>query len=323
MQLELGHAAGVASEYLCVTLVVPGLADDAGESLARAGPRPHDKLGALSLANGLVGEPVCAWKRPGDKRRPCSPLIQRQEAVGQRAQVDAGALAELHPAGVGVDAGGRWREEMAPVALVARRQHAAGRLVGAGGDHPQPGAAQLLAPVAQAAADLMRARLDPEDAFRAGAQRGELRPGDVIQLVQHMADDEHADGFVALEETPAGALHREWRKMFPPLVLGKVQGEGRVIVHQQPGEIGCAEELPDPPAGDAAAAAPVQQRRPSGRGPLAQLQFAEDGVPFPADALAKREIIALEVRDRVPVGTARPGGGKESFPEAIEHLPVE
>src|SRR6478736_9433407 len=95
LQHQLGRAAGVAVEDLGVTLVQARLADDAGVSWVE---------GRRSTVEG-------------------------QKRIGQGAEVDAGALAEAHPAGVGVDARRRRGEEVAPVPLVAGGQYAAGALM--------------------------------------------------------------------------------------------------------------------------------------------------------------------------------------------------
>ena len=65
--------------------------------------------------------------------------FQGDEGIRQTAEVDAGALAEFHPVGVGKDLAGRRREEMAPVALVAFGEHRAGALMGAGCDDVKEG----------------------------------------------------------------------------------------------------------------------------------------------------------------------------------------
>ena len=114
-------------------------------------------------------------------------------------------------------------------------------------------------------------------------------------------------------------------------MLRKVHRKARVVVDEQAGKVRCPEEVHYAPAGDAAAAAPVQDgstgltaggvtRR--GR-PLAQLQFAQHGVPFPADAFPVGEVVALEIGDRMPVWSGGLVAGEEGLAQPVEDFPVE
>src|SRR5690606_34962039 len=107
LEHEFGDAVRIAIEDFGVPFVVPGLAD-------------HDGRGGVGNAGPLlVGGPV----RCGGKRRPYRSArlfpFQSEKRIRQGAQVDARALAEADPAGVGVDTRRRRGEEMAPVPFVA------------------------------------------------------------------------------------------------------------------------------------------------------------------------------------------------------------
>jgi len=77
------------------------------------------------------------------------------------------------------------------------------------------------------------------------------------------------------------------------------------------------------PAGDTAAATPVEEHGAGGRGPPAEGELAEQRVPFPADAFGVGEIVAGEVGGRLPVGTGGGVAGEEAGAQAIERGPVE
>ena len=168
----------------------------------------------------------------------------------------------------------------------------------------------------------MRPGLNPDDGFGARGQLAEFGAGGIVELVEHMADDEHADALIAAQEADAGPFDREAGKSLARQVLGEIQRERRVVVQDEPGEVCGAKELDDAPAGDATAAAPVEHSSVRWRRPAVQFQLTQDGVPLPTDTLAIGEVVALEVGDRVPVGTAR-RAGEEIFAQPVEHLPIE
>ncbi len=161
-QLEFGEAGGVAIEDAGVGFEMLGATYDAAE----------------------VGRWRCG----------VALAVEGEEGVGQAAEIDAGALAEFDPVGMGENLGRGRREVVTPIAGVAEGEDRAGVLVGAGGDDAERGGrAQLLANRTEVTADGVRAGLDPEDGFGAGDE-GEER-GERIgwELVQHVADDEQAD----------------------------------------------------------------------------------------------------------------------------------
>ena len=142
------------------------------------------------------------------------------------------------------------------------------------------------------------------------------------KLVQHVTDEEQADGLIGLQEAGGDLAHGELRKSPARGARGKVGRQGRVIPDAQRVELIGAEKGNRPAVGDAAAAAPVEHRAGFGR-PAAQAQLAQHVVPFPADALAVGEIVAREGRLRFPVGRAERAALEKALAQAIERRPVE
>ena len=99
-EFQFGQPGGIAVEKTRVRFEVFGAANDAAE--------------------------IGRW------RRGVAATVEGEESVGETAEVDAGALAEFHPVGIGEDFR-RWRrEEVAPVAFVSGRHDGAGMGVRAG-----------------------------------------------------------------------------------------------------------------------------------------------------------------------------------------------
>ena len=83
---------------------------------------------------------------------------------------------------------------------------------------------------------------------------------------------------------------------------GEINGERRMIPNVELVEMIAATERGEhAPSGHAAAATPVEDG-PGTRAPVAQTEFGEDGVPFPADAGAVGEIVAREIGRALPIG---------------------
>lgn len=59
-----------------------------------------------------------------------------------------------------------------------------------------------------------------------------------------------------------------------------------------------------------------------GRGPVAEGEFAEDGVPFPADAFAEGAVVVAELAEGGPVGAFEGCFGEEEVAEFAEIVPV-
>ena len=95
---------------------------------------------------------------------------------------------------------------VAPVALVAGGEDGAGVLVGAGCDHGEVGP-EFLPQRPEGTADGMGAGLDPEDGLGAGDQRAQAIEGLGREFVEHVADDEQADGFGGRKESGRGLRH--------------------------------------------------------------------------------------------------------------------
>ena len=79
-----------------------------------------------------------------------------------------------------------------------------------------------------------------------------------------------------------------------------------MIPHLQRGKMIRSQGGGDAARGDSAAAAPVDEGGAGGRAPLAQGEFTQQGVPFPADALGVGQVIAGQIGEGCPIGA---GGG--------------
>ena len=291
--LEFGEAGGVAVEEAGVGFEELGAADDARE------------IGGGGIGGGGLGVRA----------------VEGDEGVREAAEIDAGALAEFDPVGIGEDFGGRRSEEVAPVAGVAVEEHRAGELVRARGDEAK-GRAKGVAELTELAADGVRAGFDPEDfdgAIDERAEGGEVGGG---ELVEDVADDEEAERVGGGEKTGRGGSDLEAGEVAGGAIGGEVAGGGGVVPDGECIEILGTEELEDAAGGDAAAAAPVEDGTGGGF-PVAKAELAKDVVPFPADALAVGEIVGREVGGGLPVGAAGGGAGEEGGAEAVEGGPIE
>src|SRR6266542_1758334 len=83
------------------------------------------------------------------------------------------------------------------------------------------------------------------------------------------------------------------------------------------------EEVQYPPAGSAAAAAPIHERSKGRRCPAATSKLVEDGVPLPPDALGKGEVVVRQIRRGAPVGIHRRSAVEENLAQAVEGRPIE
>lgn len=104
------------------------------------GQREGGRAGLLTAEHPGIGlEDFGPADHPGEtghRGRDCG-AIDHEARVGKAAQIDAGALGEAHPVPIGVDAGRRHRELMAPVPLPTRDEESAGGVVGARSDDPR------------------------------------------------------------------------------------------------------------------------------------------------------------------------------------------
>jgi hypothetical protein len=90
----------------------------------------------LIAAAGLWGQDEA---KPVAPPEPAPAAVESDEGVREAAEIDARALTELYPVGVGKDFGGRRGEKVTPVAFVAGREHRAGVRVRAGRDDAEVG----------------------------------------------------------------------------------------------------------------------------------------------------------------------------------------
>ena len=212
-------------------------------------------------------------------------------------------------------------------------ENRAGVLVSAGSDDAEGSRGeQFFAKRAEVAADGVGAGLDPEHGFGAGDEGEEGSEGVGGEFVQDVADEEEADGAGRAEGGERRAQSRrsngdaEGRE-------GGLGGAGRVIA----GEAGVVpdgerievlgtEKGNDAACGDTTAAAPIEDGAGGcSRLPIPEAEFAEDMVPFPADAFAVGEVVAGEVGGSLPIDAGGgTGGAAEKFlAEAVERRPVE
>ena len=224
------------------------------------------------------------------------------------------------------------------MAGVDRGEEAASRLVSAGSHHAKSDA-QLLPQFNQRAADLGGAGFDPQDGIGPRRQAAQGQEFGRRQLVEHVTDHQQADRSVRGEEPRGHVFHAHAGKGEAGRLGGIVGGHGRVIPQPQGGDVIRAEPANDAPPGHATAATPVQHgipgRRPRGvtrpprmgrrarRFPAALAEFAQDRIPFPADALAVGEIVAGEFPARTPIRLLGPAAGEKQAAQPVERRPVQ
>lgn len=227
--------------------------------------------------------------------------VEGEKGVRETAEVDAGALAKFHPVRGGKNFGRRRREEVAPISRMFGLKHPTGVGVRARRDHVEWGA-EGFADGAELAADVVGAWFDPKDGGGASDQPIELGSSGGIEFVEDMADDEQADGRVALQHFGWRGCDVELGKFRLRGADGEINGERRMIPNVELIKLIAATERGEhAPSGHATAATPVEDGA-GARAPVAQTEFGEDGVPFPADAGAVGEIVAREIGRALPIG---------------------
>ena len=250
--------------------------------------------------------------------------IQHEAAVGLAAEVEAGAVGPADPVGGVLNADGGRGEKVAPIAVVDGLEERAGFAVGARGDDAVGAVAQLIAHGGQGAAVGVGAGLDPDHGGGAGDEGEKLGAGVGREFVENVADDEGVGGKGIGSRLAGARRYGEGGEGFAGAGGGERAGVFGMVPDVEGVEPGGAEGGEDAATGDAAAAAPVEERGAGGRRPVAQGELAEKGVPFPADAFGEGEIVAGEIGRRLPVGAGGGGvAGEEAGAEAVERGPVE
>ena len=242
--------------------------------------------------------------------------VEGEEGIREATEVDTGALTKFNPIGGGENFGRRRCEEVAPISRMFSEKHAAGAGVRTRRDHVERGT-KGFADGAELAADVVGAWFDPE--YRGGTcdQSIELGAGGRIEFVEDMADNEQTDGDLALQHFGRRWRDVELRKFGLSGGEREINSERRMIPHVELGEVlGATVSGEYAPSGHAATATPVEDGA-GARAPVAQTEFGEDGVPFPADAGAVGEIVAGEIGRALPIGASGGGAGEKSGAQAI------
>ena len=243
-----------------------GVADAAGAATHDPGVRLGDAGAAEETFPAVVG--------PGGGTGGAA--LGDEEAVGKRAEVDAGAVGEAGPIAGGEDVARRVREVVAPMTFHAGGEETAGGLVGAGGDDVE-GLAEVVADRLEVPGGFVGARFDPEDGGGGGSELEEVDALFVGELVPDVGkDEERAFGVVRCER--AGF---DLRMEATGLLDGEIDRErGRIV---EPGPAQGGERGQDAVGRDAAAATPVDERIGARRrSPAEGRKFGEDRVPLPS-----------------------------------------